>query len=610
MTVEQATPPPSAQRDWGPYKYGPLLAIFAVIALVMAALPSALNLPQANPTETAEYAPVPPSDKDTPPPPIGNFSSLGLAGSGSLAGGGLAGGTQGGVPTTLPLPGTPGGSGTTPQSKRCVGNPPKQTEDPLSPPCAGYFAGDNFGTTYQGVTKDEIRVLWYLDGGGQYLAADGFEPAPIKKYQDLGLPPDPNDPDDNFIYTRVMRGWQRYFNERFQTYGRFVHFYAYWSDETEGSPERRRADAADNYARIKPFAVLSQARSNQDSYLEAMSQRGVMNFGSIAGRPASFFQKYPKLIWGYYPSIEKQVEQYATYVCQKIVPFPVSFSGNAEKIGQPRKLGLLYTNDSGLPGKTQFAMLVKQKVKECGGTIAVEHTFPHAGSEFAGNNDPSIIAANMADFQGQGVTTIIWPQGQETSASGVAQQSGYFPEFVVAGDQTMEGNANAQRQTGQTAWSHAIVVTNLTAFPKTTEQQCYLAYKEADPQAPDQDIFHACNLYRDPFQLFVGIQVAGPKLRPETIDQGFRAIPKVASSDPQLPACYYEPDDYTCVKDAQLEWWDQNGQSESSSTPGCWRMAEVGRRYRAGTWPDGDPTKQIDHGKPDPCNNFVGDTHG
>src|SRR5439155_24992015 len=124
-----------------------------------------------------------------------------------------------------PLGGTPGGSGTTPQSKRCVGNPPRQTEDPLSPPCAGYFDGDNFGTTYQGVTKDEIRVLWYLDVGGQYLAADGFEPAPVKKSQDLGNPPDPNDPDDNFVYTRVMRGWQRYFNERFQTYGRFVHFH-------------------------------------------------------------------------------------------------------------------------------------------------------------------------------------------------------------------------------------------------------------------------------------------------------------------------------------------------------------------------------------------------
>ena len=192
----------------------------------------------------------------------------------------------------------------------------------------------------------------------------------------------------------------------------------------------------------------------------------------------------------------------------------------------------------------------------------------------------------------------------------MGQSSNYFPEIVVAGDQTMEGNLNSQRQTGQQFWSHAIAVTNLTALPGTTQQQCYLAYKEADPEAPDQDIFHACILYRDPFQLFVGIQVAGPRLRPESIDRGFRAIPKIASSDPQVPACYYEPDDYTCVKDAQVEWWDAAGQSQSANTPGCWRMAEAGRRYRARMWPDGNADAQIDRTKPDPCNNFAGDTHG
>jgi hypothetical protein len=602
---------PAAEGGWGRHRYGPLLAIAVVVALVAFALPSALHLPQANPSETAEYAPVPPSDDDSQPP-LGNVASLGLASSGGVGADEGDGAPDALVATTTTLPPTPlgGGEGTVPQGKRCVGNPPKQTEDPLSPPCAGYFDGDNGGATYQGVTKEEVRVLWYLDGGGQYLGAEGFVPAPIKKYQDLGEPEDPNDPDDHFVYTRVMRGWQRYFNDRFQTYGRTVHFYVYWSDENEHSPEKRRADAADNYARIKPFAVLSQARANQDDYLEAMAQRGVMNFGSVAGRPASFFQKYPKLVWGYYPSIEQQAAQFSTYICKKVVPFPVSFSGNAEKIGQKRVLGLLYTTDPGHPGYTRFAQLVKQDVEDCGGTFAREHTFPLAGSEFAGNDPPDVIAGNMADFQSQGVTTIIWPQGQETSASGVAQSSNYFPEFVVGGDQTMEGNMNAQRQTGQRAWDHAVVVTNLTALPGTTKQQCYLAYKEADPEAPDQDIFHACNLYRDPFQLFTGIQVAGPRLRPASIDVGFRAIPKIASNDPALPACYYEPDDYTCVKDAQAEWWSSTGQSESSSTPGCWRMMEAGRRSRAGGWPAGDVTAQIDRVTPDPCNNFAGDTHG
>ena len=42
--------------------------------------------------------------------------------------------------------------------RRCVGNPPRQTEDPQSPPCVPYFEGDNGGATYRGVTKDTITL--------------------------------------------------------------------------------------------------------------------------------------------------------------------------------------------------------------------------------------------------------------------------------------------------------------------------------------------------------------------------------------------------------------------------------------------------------------------
>src|SRR5256885_2877325 len=54
-------------------------------------------------------------------------------------------------------------------------------------------------------------------------------------------------------------------------------------------------------------------------------------------------------------------------------------------------------------------------------------------------------------------------------------------------------------------------------------------------------------------QLFVGIQVAGPQLKPPKVDEGFHSIPAVASTDPTVPACYYDPGDYTCIKDTSEE---------------------------------------------------------
>ena len=127
-------------------------------------------------------------------------------------------------------------------TKRCVGDPPRQTEDPLAPPCVPFFDGDNFGATYQGVTKDEIRLLVLVDGGINYISGSDANNTvlPRATYYDLLQPPE----DDEHLVIKGLRGWQRYFNERFQTYGRFVHFYVWSSGCTPCTPEARRADAA------------------------------------------------------------------------------------------------------------------------------------------------------------------------------------------------------------------------------------------------------------------------------------------------------------------------------------------------------------------------------
>ena len=275
-------------------KYPPLLAMALAILIAVAVLPSALNLPQANPTEVAEYAPVPPSDDDPPPPPAaGNLGSLGLASSAGIVSGPSAtgvgtGGTgkgPGPAPAADDAPPPPAAvlppAIKTPSTKRCIGKPPRQTEDPLAPPCVASFAGDNFGATYQGVSKDEISVLFYFDGFINDIGTSrGQERRPEGQYFDLLNPPT----EDEHVFIRVLRGWQRYFNDRFQTYDRFVHFYAYYA--ASPTPESRRADAADNFAKLKPFATISYARENADDYLDSMAKRGVLNFASFVGRSA------------------------------------------------------------------------------------------------------------------------------------------------------------------------------------------------------------------------------------------------------------------------------------------------------------------------------------
>lgn len=87
--------------------------------------------------------------------------------------------------------------------------------------------------------------------------------------------------------------------------------------------------------------------------------------------------------------------------------------------------------------------------------------------------------------------------------------------------------------------------------------------------------------------LFTGIQVAGPRLGPTTLDKGFHAIPPGPSGDPRVPACFYEIGDYTCVKDATAVWWDPAGQPQmDQDASGYWTKADdicrgmAGQRHR------------------------------
>jgi hypothetical protein len=113
------------------------------------------------------------------------------------------------------------------------------------------------------------------------------------------------------------------------------------------------------------------------------------------------------------------------------------------------------------------------------------------------------------------------------------------------------------------------------------------------------DIQGACSRYEDLRQLFTGIQVAGPHLGPDSVDQGFHAIPPKPGITPQSPSCFYLAQDYTCLKNAVAEWWSTSGGPYSQGRP-CYRMSARAARFNAGQWPEGDVLGL--QTQDDPCN--------
>ncbi|HUR49546.1 MAG TPA: hypothetical protein VMY88_08495 [Acidimicrobiales bacterium] len=597
MSTERGSAARSARRP-GKH-YPPLLVASSMMLALLAVLPSALNIPQTTPSETLEYAPVPPEDQ-TDVPPTGNFSSLGLGSSAGLA-------TSESSDLEVPAGGEAGGRAIkTAGTKRCVGTPPRQTEDPLSPPCVAHFEGDNGGATYQGVTRDEIRVLIIVDGFSATGSYKGDEDAPQKKYYDLAEPAKEEDHSN----TRYLRAWQQYFNARFQTYGRWVHFWAYYPGER--GPEARRSEAADNYAKVKPFAVVwPHEAENILDYNEVMAEKGVLTFSGLSALRAALFREYPGISWGYLPSLEEHAVSFSAFVCEKVAGKPVEFSGNQGENGAPRKYGLIYSVDPSQAFAKEFVGLVRPKVAKCGVTFAIEREQQYSDATVDTRTGPEYAAEAMAAFQGEGVTTILWMFGFETNYSKSAAAINYRPEWILAGDGSSEGIWNGQAQ-DQSVWGgHAV---SFTLHTKTlfggVSPPCREAYLQVDPDIPrgTLDMAQACFYYDELRQLFTGIQVAGSRLNPQTMDKGYHAIPAVPSKDPTVPACYYGPGDYTCVKDGTLVWYDAEYQDENNAnTPGCWRLADGGQRYIPRGWPAGNVLAQ--RRDTDPCNGWLGTLH-
>jgi hypothetical protein len=584
--------------------------LLAAIAVAVLLLPSSLNLPQSNPTTVLEYAPVPPDD-EKPPPPAGNLSSLGLSTSGTLTKKAPA----------LPPP-VDEGVGGRPLQKRCIGNPPRQTEDPGAPPCVPFFEGDNFGATYQGVKPNEINVLVYYDVGGYGLTGQLESTPPNGTYVDADKPVLPNCPPDNsggiqesdptqcdHLLVRVLKAYSKYFNDRFQTYKRHVHYYAYFTRSDTAA--ERRSDAVANWETLKPFAVIDGATFNgfNQEYQTAMARLGVVTFSSTeAGLTNDFYRSNGPLSWGFWPDIEHWEALLSTYLCTKVVPYPVKrFNGGAGAAnGGTRKIGIFYPVDAAEPGLQHFVELLLADLQRCGVDDLVEATYPKSGFVVDSTDTGTDATEAAARFQSEDVTTVIYV-GTEGRFTASLDAIRYYPEIVVAGDLENDDNYVGQLQ-NQNVWRNAWAMTFHIRINRLEDAPGYRAYKEGNPNGDDSAGVFARDLYRDHFMLFQAIQVAGPRLTPESVDKGFHAIPERPSGDPFSPAFFFDDGDFTSVKDAMEAWWDPSGRSRGGGTPsrrpGCWRVVREGQRFLAGQWIGKDDV--FDNGSEDPCSGYDG----
>lgn len=459
-----------------------------------------------------------------------------------------------------------------PRVRQCVGDPPRQTEDPQSPPCVPYFDGDNLGPTHQGVTRDEIRVaVPTVDFGG----------AGVENLQLLF----------------------EHFNRRYEFYGRQLVPVRY--DPVSGSfaqpdPPNMVADAVKVDEELQAFASLGypDRKGSAHHYYDELASRGVLssNYRAQSIMDEARYQEFAPHQFNVIPSIENLFGGFGDMVCRTLAGMPPQGGGGpggdvTDPLGgdaEPgdRVFGLIYlrTADGVIPP----VGLLEDTLRGCGVEFAA--TFEDDASAPNGSN----AVLQMQDVE---VTSVVYLGDAgplRANYMSAATNQGYFPEWVVSS--YLDNDLDNAFQPGTAPPEQTENLLGVSFRDKLLPRQnmpWYWAIRESDPTADPTggNYYPIMSRYHQLLQLASGIQLAGPELTPETFQRGLQAavFPNPgADGEPYYQAAFDYAGRHTAFDSGTLWYYDpQAGGTVDPGVPGAVCYVNAGARYRVGGFPAG-----------------------
>jgi Periplasmic binding protein len=445
----------------------------------------------------------------------------------------------------------------------------------FAPPCYADVEGDNGGATATGVTGDTIKVVAYI---------------PIDDDPILGLITGSVGIEDTGDETAATyQGYRDLYQSYYQTYGREVELVEYRATGTALDEEAARADAQ-AIADMEPFAVWGGPVLTS-AFADELAARQVICFGCLGGGlPEWYDERSP-----YTVNVGKMGDQtrltFVEYITKKLAGRNAEFAGDEAMHDQERVFGSvnLEINEESATLSEDFENDLEEEGVEV--TERVSYSF-----------DPGRLQEQadqiMARMKGAGVTTILF-RGDPVAPANLTQAAtsqDYFPEWVVDGGNLVDSTVFA-RTYDQEQWAHAFGVSSLTARAEPLEQNYNYIYRwwtGEEPPARDTNPV----LYPSPSLFFSALQVAGPNLTPESLQAGLfnleptpEAItnPSISFGDHGI----WPYTDYNGIDDATEIFWDpdETGPDEiNRDGTGMWRYVDGGKRYLYGEW-DEEPSR-------------------
>jgi hypothetical protein len=342
--------------------------------------------------------------------------------------------------------------------------------------------------------------------------------------------------------------------------------------------EEANADALKVGQEIGGFADLSAI---SQPYLDALVRQKVVAFGGLH-LPESYYQSKAPYAWGQLIDCTTLVSNAVDLLAKRFKPTDNAIrAGSAAMRQKPRKYGLLVPDD---PVYKQCVEEGKPRLKAAGIDIAKEINYALDFSKMQQE------APNMAaQLKGAGVTTVILVTDPALPyfLTGAATQQDYWPEWFVSGSALTDIDILGQFY-DQDQWQNAYGQSFLSDIFQGKDSESYRAYKAIRPQ--DEPAITRDQYYYNFLMLFIGLQMAGPNLTPETFAAGLYAYPARTGS---FGRWSFSPTDHTCSDDAREIYYDRNALSAFNNKPGRWITLNGGRRFRGSSWPAEAPPAPI-----------------
>jgi hypothetical protein len=452
-----------------------------------------------------------------------------------------------------------------PRVRQCVEG--RQTEDRQSPPCVPYFDPDidNGGATAKGVTGDSITIA-----------------LPQQFFEDLNPP----------------KKLAQFFNKRYEFYGRqlnLVEISTTGCQEGQPNPAKMRDDAVAVDEELQAFASLAYVGCNNADhhYYDALAEQKILSIvdGNLTTGLEQNYRKRSPYQWNVMAGVETILAHTAEFVCATLAGKPPTYAAGQQAQAPVRKFGVITTRAT--DGTTPDLTPLRQGLKACGVTAVEKRDDTTTAPAREGVN-------TIVSMRDAGVTSVMCLcRGNDVAGvyMPAASAQGYQPEWVQSSfintdlDNTYGGGKAPPEQS-----RNVIGISLRNKLLSRQDMPWYWAVKEADPtyEPGAQTYYSSHSRYVQLLMLASGIQLAGPKLTPETFRAGLQRArfpnPGAGTAPYFQQRVGFEGPRHTMTADATMIWFDpQRPGTIDPSVPGAICYVDRGRRYTLGSWPRSDP---------------------